>query len=150
VLEAQHGDELMPGTVYVSPPGRHISVTESLSVELGDGPRLDWNRPSADWLFGSLAQRLGPGVISVVLSGTRSDGAAGVLTVKRHGGRVIIQDPQTSRFADMPRASMATGCADFVLPSARISDALVTLAMVPGAMDLFSVPLPPWARLGRN
>jgi two-component system chemotaxis response regulator CheB len=48
----------------------------------------------------------------------------------------------------MPSNAVATGCADFVLPLERLSTALVTLAVAPGAADLQTFPLPPWARLG--
>ena len=146
VAKANQGDHLVAGNVYVGPPDRHISVTESLDIELTDGPCVNWNRPSADWLFDSLARRFGAAVIAIVLSGALMDGAAGVVKVKMGGGQVIVQDPQTALFKGMPTASIATGCADFVLPIQRIADALITLTMVPGATELFSVPLPAWAR----
>jgi two-component system chemotaxis response regulator CheB len=48
----------------------------------------------------------------------------------------------------MPSAAIATGCADFVMPPERIPYALITLAMAPGGAELFSVPLPHWAKIG--
>jgi two-component system chemotaxis response regulator CheB len=47
----------------------------------------------------------------------------------------------------MPANAIATGCADFVLPVERIASALVALTTGPGAAELLTVPLPPWARL---
>lgn len=140
VRPAQDGDLLSPGSAYVVPPDRHISITESGRIELGDGAPLNRNRPSADWLFDSLATEIGPAAVVVVLSGSLDDGAIGAVKVKMMGGRVIAQDPATSRFPSMPVAAIATGCVDFILPAERIASALITLAMVPGSLELFSVP----------
>jgi chemotaxis response regulator CheB len=52
----------------------------------------------------------------VILSGTASDGAAGVQAVKREGGVSLAQDPGTSKYHDMPGNTIATGAVDFVLP----------------------------------
>ena len=80
--------------------------------------------------------------------GMLHDGAEGVRAVKRYGGRVIAQDPATACAPGMPAAAIATGCTDFVLSPERIPYALITLAMAPGGAELFSVPLPHWAKIG--
>ncbi|MDV6979289.1 chemotaxis protein CheB [Mycobacterium intracellulare] len=85
--------------------------------------------------------------IAVVLTGYQTDGSDGVRAVKRGGGRVLVQDPATARAASMPSHAIATGCVDFVLPLHQLWAALVALAVGPGAADLLTVPLPPWARL---
>jgi two-component system chemotaxis response regulator CheB len=85
--------------------------------------------------------------IAVILTGYLADGAEGCRVVKRLGGRVLVQDPATARAPSMPSNAIATGCADFVLPLARLSTAPVALAVAPGAADLLTVGLPPWARL---
>jgi two-component system chemotaxis response regulator CheB len=69
----------------------------------------------------------------------------GVRAVKGYDGRVLAQDATTSQAFDMPRASIATGCVDFVLPLDRLGTAIVALVTAPGAAELFRVPLPPWA-----
>jgi two-component system, chemotaxis family, protein-glutamate methylesterase/glutaminase len=85
--------------------------------------------------------------IAVILTGALADGAEGCRAVKRSGGRVLAQDPTTAQASSMPASTIATGCADFVLPPERIATALLALTMAPGAADLLAVPLPPWARL---
>jgi two-component system chemotaxis response regulator CheB len=85
--------------------------------------------------------------IAVVLTGRLSDGAEGCRAVKRNGGRVLVQDPSTAEASSMPANAAATGCADFVLPLGRLAAALLALTTAPGAADLLTVPLPPWARL---
>jgi two-component system chemotaxis response regulator CheB len=85
--------------------------------------------------------------IAVILTGYQDDGSRGCCAVKTRGGRVLVQDPSDARAEGMPSAAIATGCADFVLPVHRIASALLALTTAPGAADLLTVPLPPWARL---
>lgn len=87
-------------------------------------------------------------VIAVVLSGMMHDGTEGIRTVKRHGGRVLAQDPATAQARTMPASAIATGCVDFILSPERIPAALISLAMAPGGAQLLTVPLPHWAQLG--
>ncbi len=66
---------------------------------------------------------------------------------RRAGGRVLVQDPASAEWADMPRAAIATGCVDFILPLDQIARALIALIMVRGAADYFQVAIPHWALL---
>lgn len=85
--------------------------------------------------------------IAVILTGLLADGKEGCRALKRHSGRVLVQDPATARASSMPANAIATGCADFVLPPDRLASALLALTTAPGAAELLTVPLPPWARL---
>jgi two-component system chemotaxis response regulator CheB len=129
--------------VTVIPGGYHATITPAGNVRLDEA-----GRGGGDTLLASAATAAAGAVIAVVLSGMLHDGADGVRAVKRHGGRVIAQDPATARAPGMPSAAIATGCADFVMPPERIPYALITLAMAPGGAELFSVPLPHWAKIG--
>jgi len=82
-------------------------------------------RPAADTLFRSVASGYGEDALAVVLTGTGSDGAEGAEAVKSAGGRVVVQDPESSEHAGMPTAAIATGCVDEVLPLARIPRAIL-------------------------
>src|SRR5262249_34811382 len=97
--------------------------------------------PSADALLVSGAQAFGPRLIAVVLSGRLDACAGGVREVKRHGGRVLVQDPIDAEAPGMPRAALATGCVDFCLPLASLGHALGALCASSGAADLFRVRL---------
>lgn len=114
---------------------------------------------SGNWVLANSSENVTPGdallsssaqqvpTIAVILTGQLADGANGCRSVKRQGGRVLVQDPATARAPSMPANAIATGCADFVLPSDRLTSALLALTTAPGAAELLAVPLPPWARL---
>lgn len=127
VKEARPGDKLSPGVVYIAPPGQHMLIGTGFKVRLNAGAKVHFLRPSADRLFESAASVCGP-VIGVVLTGTGSDGAAGIAAIKAAGGAVIAQDEESSAFFGMPQAAIETGLVDFVLPLSRIGSTLVELA----------------------
>jgi len=139
VTLAKHADPVRPGRVYVAPPDRHLLVTAEHRLELARTPRVKFCRPAAEPLFVSIASAYRERAIGVVLTGMNTDGAIGTQAIKWMGGRVIVQDPASARAAGMPRAAIATGCVDFVLPLERIAAALIALVMARGAADLFRV-----------
>src|SRR5438105_1876528 len=127
VKEAQEGERILPGNVYIGPPNRHFLVSTDLRVMLVDSELVHFVRPSADLLFESVAASRKERTIAVVLTGTGSDGAMGVTAVKKMGGTVIAQDEVTAEFFGMPGAAIATGNVDFVLSLADIPGALISL-----------------------
>lgn len=146
VREPQPGDRVEPGVVYIAPPVQQLLVRPDRRFTLAPStaPR---SRCRADPLFESAAAAYRERLLAVVLTGRLDDGAAGVRVVKALGGRILAQNEATAEFFEMPRAAIATGTCDFVLPIDTIGWALVALTMVPGAPDLFRVPAPPWATL---
>jgi two-component system chemotaxis response regulator CheB len=130
VRQAQGGELIRPGVVYIAPPDRHLLVNPQGVLSLSDAALVRYVRPSADLLFSSLAASFGPSVIAVVLSGTGRDGADGVRDVKQEGGTVIAQDEATSEFFGMPGEAIKTKAVDRVLPLAEIAAALIELTAV--------------------
>jgi two-component system chemotaxis response regulator CheB len=137
---AESRDRLRAGTVYVAPPDHHVVVTRPGLITLSQAPKVQFARPSANLLFESVATCYRERAIAVILTGAGSDGARGVRAIKRFGGRVLVQDMSTSKAFSMPDAALRTGCVDFALSLRTIAHALVTLVMVKGAAELFSVP----------
>ena len=127
VKQAEDGDKLSPGTVYVAPPNKHLLIDREGTVSLTQSELVHFVRPSADLLFESVAASFKHRVIGVVLSGSGSDGSMGVQAIKKMGGTVIAQDEATSEFFSMPNAAIQTGNVDFILPLNEIASALVTL-----------------------
>ncbi len=127
VRQAQGGELIQPGRVYIAPPARHLLVNSQGVLSLSDAALVRYVRPSADLLFSSLAASFGPHVIAVVLSGTGRDGSDGVRDIKQEGGTVIAQDEASSEFFGMPGAAVETGVVDWILPLSAIASALVQL-----------------------
>src|SRR5437870_402137 len=129
VKEAEEGDHLSPGMVFIAPPNRHLLFNPDGTLSLSESELVHFLRPSADLLFESVAASYQDRAVAVVLTGTGSDGAMGVQAIKKMGGTVIVQDEKTSEFSGMPGAAIHTGSVDFVLPLDEIASALVTLIM---------------------
>jgi two-component system chemotaxis response regulator CheB len=117
---AEEGERVLPGTVYIAPPDRHLLVGPDGVLALSRTELVHFVRPSADLLFESVAASYGPRAIACVLTGTGSDGAMGLDAVKSRGGTVIAQDPLTAEFKGMPQAAVDTVAVDFVVPLEEI------------------------------
>lgn len=128
--EAQPGERLQPGHIYVAPPDRHLVVEPGLA-QLFRGPKENRFRPAIDPLFRSAAQVYGPGAIGVVLTGQLDDGAAGLQTIRQLGGTTIVQDPADALFPSMPKNALAHGAPDYCVPLATIPEILVELTRQP-------------------
>jgi len=137
---AEHGQRLVPGTLHVAPPDRHMLI-EGDTLLLTHGPKENHTRPAIDPLFRSAAAAFGPRAIAVILTGQMDDGTAGARAVKDCGGTLVVQDPATAAEPQMPRCVLAHMAADHCVPLADIGPLLARLAArsVPPA----SPPLPP-------
>ena len=142
VQVAEHGGAADRAGVTVVPPQTTATIDESGKWALAGSTTA--MRPGDALLLSSAQTTV---TIAVILTGSLADGADGCRAVKRGGGRVLVQDPATARASGMPATAIATGCADFVLPPDRLASALLALTTAPGAAELLTVPLPPWARL---
>ncbi len=123
VKEAQNGELVQKGVVYIAPGDYHMEVKASGRVKhifLHQGPPENGCRPAVDPLFRSLAEVYGGAVVGVVLTGMGHDGREGARKIKEKGGLVIAQDEKTSTVYGMPRAVVEAGLADFVLPLPEI------------------------------
>jgi two-component system, chemotaxis family, protein-glutamate methylesterase/glutaminase len=114
VKAAEHGEPLAPHTVYVAVEDAHLGVS-SRGVQLSPADPIGGFRPSASYLFESVAATIGSNSIHVILTGMGRDGVDGLRTVRQRGGRVIAQDEATSVVFGMPGAAVAAGVVDEVL-----------------------------------
>lgn len=135
VKEAEEGDRLRNGCVYIAPPDRHMLINTGGTITLTQSEMVHFVRPSADLLFESVAASHKDRAIAVVLTGSGSDGKMGVKAIKKMGGTVIAQNQETSEFFGMPGAAIESGNVDFILPLNEISSALVTLVMTGEVYD---------------
>lgn len=125
---AVHNTPILPGRIYLAPPGQHL-IVERGTVRLSVGPRENRHRPAADVLFRSAALAYGPRVIGVVATGHLDDGSSGLASIKARGGLALVQDPEDSLAPSMPRSAIDATDADFILPLEEIGPKLVDLVM---------------------
>lgn len=125
---AVHNTPILPGRIYLAPPGRHLIVDRG-NVRLSVGPRENRHRPAADVLFRSAALAYGPRVIGVVATGHLDDGSSGLAAIKARGGIAMAQDPDEALAPSMPRSAIDATDVDFVLPLEEIGPKLVDLVM---------------------
>lgn len=135
IVEAKNRETLRPGWIYVTPPGRNVTITNGrlrLTKTSGEvGPK-----PSVDQFFTSLAEEKGERAVGIILSGTGSDGAVGVRAIKAHGGFTMAQAVESAKFDGMPYAAINTGDVDLVLPPHRIGPELQDLLKHPKTAPL--------------
>ncbi len=128
VKEAEDGDCLHAGWVFIAPPDKHVVVNPDGTLSLCQTGRVRHVRPSGDVLFASMAVSCKERAVVVVLTGGDDDGATGAKLVKVMGGVVIAQDEASSEQFAMPCAAIATGAVDYVLPLDQIATFLGYLA----------------------
>jgi two-component system chemotaxis response regulator CheB len=128
VKVAEHAEPLAAGIAYLAPDGRHLGVSKRGAVELSLAPPIGGFRPSANFLFESIARAFGDSAVAVVLTGMGNDGAVGLRAVREAGGRTIAQDEKSSVVFGMPSAAIESGAAQTVLPLSEIAAALLRLA----------------------
>jgi two-component system, chemotaxis family, CheB/CheR fusion protein len=116
---------LQAGTIFVVPANRHVNITDS-EIELSSEPSSGQPMPSINLLMETAAGVFGENLIAIVLSGTGTDGTEGARTVSQAGGTVIIQDPATAEFGEMPR-SLAPSTVDIVSSLEEIGPVLKIL-----------------------
>ena len=127
VKQAEQGDRLRAGWVYVAPPDRHLLACADGTLALTHTHKVHHCRPSVDVLFTSVAAGFGARAVGVVLTGGDGDGAEGVKAIKAAWGVTFAQDLPSSQQPSMPRSAAATGDVDFVLTLPEIAAALVAL-----------------------
>ncbi len=125
VLEAEDGQWLVPGAVFVAPSRAHLLVTSDGKVRLDDGPPLAGFRPSCDALLQSAARAFERQAIGVVLTGMGRDGARGLKEIRDRGGHTIAQHESSCVVYGMPQEAVELGAAEAVLPLEQIAPALI-------------------------
>ncbi len=130
VQEAEDGEPILPGHVYVAPPDYHVLVEPGRLVLSTDEP-VCFSRPSIDVLFESAADAYGAGVVAVLLTGANADGAHGLRRVKEAGGIALVQDPHTAESPEMPAAGIAGGPVDMILPLGAIAEEILRRSVAP-------------------
>ena len=126
VREAQDGNVLEAGCVYIAPGNYHLRVLHDAGtrrIALSDEPPVGNHRPAVNVMYDSVAP-LGKDVVAVILTGMGSDGRDGMRKIKENGGYCIAQDEATCVVYGMPKSVIEAGLADEICPLPQIAEAI--------------------------
>lgn len=115
-----------PNRVYVIPPAKYLEMVDGI-IRLKEPERVRGKRVPIDRFFRSLAEAYGRRAVSIILSGTGSDGTLGLKHVKGSNGFAIVQDPQDAEYDGMPLSAIETKIVDVVLPVAAMPEKLLSV-----------------------
>ncbi len=126
VSESTPGQALLAGEAIVLAGGQHwvMERTPAGARLVHDLTAVGTLRPAADPLIESAVRTFGRNVAVVVLTGMGRDGASGARAVRRAGGHVLVQSPETAVIAGMPQAAIDAAGADWSGPIARLGAAI--------------------------
>jgi len=130
VKEAVSGDRIMPGRILIGPGGLHMEVTRSgghYQVRCEAGPTVKGHCPSVDVLMHSAARHVGANAVGVMLTGMGSDGAEGMLAMRKAGARNIAQDEASCVVFGMPRVAYELGGAESLVSLDHMAGRIVDL-----------------------
>src|SRR6478736_3366483 len=128
VVEAEDGQPMGPGQVFIAPGDYHLEVvagSRGLVTKLTQAPPENYCRPAVDVLFRSAVAAVGSSLLGAVLTGMGSDGAIGSKAIVDNGGSVLAQDQATSVVWGMPGAVAAAGLAEQILPLDAIAPEII-------------------------
>jgi len=123
----EEGEVLTSGFIYLAPGGDKHVIVDDRRFRLVAGEKVNFCRPSVDVMMDSVAEVFEENTIGAILTGMGHDGAQGIVTIKKHGGRTIAQDKVTSAVFGMPGAAIDTGKVDRVVPSYRIASEFTSI-----------------------
>jgi two-component system chemotaxis response regulator CheB len=145
VTFASDGQPIMPDTVYLAPPDRHLMVGRD-GIRVTRGPKESRARPAIDVLFRSAALAFGRRVLGLVMSGSLDDGTAGLWQIKDRKGLAFVQDPEEAQHRSMPDSAIEHVDVDYVgtVEALAVQIAQAVAAELP---RLAAEPLKPGLRL---
>jgi two-component system CheB/CheR fusion protein len=129
IREVKDGIVVEPDNVYVIPPDSEMLIFQGV-LHLSPRVQTKGQYMPVDSFLRSLARDRGDNAIAVILSGTGSDGSAGVRAVKGEGGIVFAQD-ETAKYDGMPKSAIDTGCVDFIMPPEEMGVELLRISRHP-------------------
>ncbi len=126
--EAEEGDIITTGKVFVAPAGSHLVLrrdNDQVKIKLRDDPLVNFVKPAIDITMASAAEIFGKDIIGLVLTGMGKDGLEGARKIKEAGGKIFIQDEESSVVWGMPGAILKAGLSDGVWPLEQIAGMIV-------------------------
>lgn len=125
VIEAQEGDYLESGVVYVAPGDKHLVFRPNGQVKLTNADPINGHRPAIDVTMRSAAEIYGSRTRGIILTGMGEDGAQGLLEIRNKGGKTYAQDAESCVVNGMPQRAIELGGVEKIAPPAEIADFLM-------------------------
>lgn len=130
VKEAEDGDVIKKGVVFIAPGDYHMTVSDERGIKyirLNQNPPCTGHRPSANVMFDSVAESYGKNAIGVIMTGMGGDGAEKLKKLREFGGRTIGQDKDSCVVYGMPRVAAEMGAVEFVEELEKIPKKILEL-----------------------
>lgn len=129
VKEAEEGEELKKGTVYIAMGGKHMNVKASAgryTIHLSDEPNREGVKPCANYMYESLMDSRFDNIVCVVMTGMGADGTEGIKNLKtKKNVHVISQDQETCTVYGMPKSVFSAGLSNQVVPLDQIAQEVI-------------------------
>jgi len=113
--EIEDKEPLLPSAIYLAPADYHLLFEKNNSFSLDFSEKVNYSRPSIDVAFESASDVYGADLCCLLLSGANADGVEGLRTVKKNGGQLAVQNPDTAESPFMPQRALLKNDVDFVL-----------------------------------
>ena len=142
VHEAEDGQEIKQGHVYVAPGGYHLkikNIKDQYFCHIYKGQRVNRHCPSVEVMFKSVLDNIGSKIISVMLTGMGKDGATAMQEIRNAGGRTIAQDEASSVVWGMPGSAVKLGCVEKVVALNDISKQIIAMCQEDAYMSIGSL-----------
>lgn len=128
VSEAEHGELIRAGHIYLAPADYHLLLNDDWTLSLSGDERDNYARPSVNVMFESIADCCGNSCVGVILTGSNEDGARGMRKIHQQSGYTIVQEPSEAEAATMPNGTLAMIKPDQVLGVEKMGEAMITYA----------------------
>ena len=115
IHKVSDGVTIEPNSIYLIPPEKNMAMSDGRLLLTDKSEERGLSLP-IDIFFSSLATEAKGNAVAIVLSGTGSDGSRGIKDVRKEGGLVLVQSPDSAGFDGMPRAAITTGIVDLICP----------------------------------
>lgn len=128
IKEADEKEKIEKGNIYIAAPNYHLMVEENKTLSFTNEQKINFARPSIDVLFESAADVYKDKTIGIILTGSSSDGTAGLKLIKEYGGLAIAEDPKTATSPYMPASAISKVKVDHILPLKEIAELLIKIS----------------------
>lgn len=130
VKEAEDGDAVETGKVIIAPGDKHMELVRENGryfVRCYEGEKVSGHCPSVDVLFKSVAQAAASDAVGVILTGMGSDGARGLLAMRKKGAHTIGQDERSCVVYGMPKVAYDIGAVQYQEPLENVASKIYNI-----------------------